>query len=157
MQPTPFRYKVSHLTSSPNLSQVDEVQLYTDRAPDGYRSLHTTLQLITEQGCKTLPVKVNPGTEANIIPLSRYSSLFPHHFHANSTLKANSLRKSKATCSLHDDTTHKFIGFFMVDVQHKTRPDAIPISFYVFKDSTRPSTLLCCIHPPRCPTIQSPQ
>ena len=52
--PTPFRYKVSHLTSSPNLSQVDESQLYTDRAPDGYRSFHTTLQLITKQGCKTL-------------------------------------------------------------------------------------------------------
>ena len=53
--PTPFRYKVSHLTSSPNLSQVDEGQLYTDRAPNGYRSFHTTLQLITKQGCKSLP------------------------------------------------------------------------------------------------------
>ena len=30
----------------------------------------------------------------------------------------------------------------MVDVQHRTRQDAIPISFHVFKDSTRPSTLL---------------
>ena len=140
--PTPYRYKVSHLTSSPNLSQVDEGQLYTNRAPDGYRSFHTTLQLITKQGCKPLQVKVNQGAEANIIPLSRYRSLFPQHFHANSTLKANSLRKPKATWSLHNGTTHKFIGFFTVDDQHKTRPDAIPISFYVFKDSTRPSTLL---------------
>ena len=30
----------------------------------------------------------------------------------------------------------------MVDVQHKTKPDVIPISFYIFKDSTRPFTLL---------------
>ena len=88
------------------------------------------------------PVKVDPGAEANIIPLSRYRSLFPHHFHTNGTLRANSFRKSKATWSLHDGTTHKFIGFLMIDIQHKTRPDAIPISFYVFKDSTRPSTLL---------------
>ena len=95
-----------------------------------------------KQGCKSLPVKVDPGAEASIIPLSRYKSLFSHHFHPNGTLRANSLRKSKATWSLHDGTTHKFIGFFTVDVQHKTRPDAIPISFYVFKDSTRPSTLL---------------
>ena len=94
------------------------------------------------QGCKSLPVKVDPGAEANIIPLSRYRSLFPHHFYTNSTLRANSLRKSKATWSPHDGTTHIFIGFFTVDVQDKTRPDAIPISFYVFKDSTRPSTLL---------------
>ena len=140
--PTPFRYKVSHLTSSPNLSQVDESQLYTDRAPGGYRSFHTTLQLVTKQSCKSLWVKVDPGAEANIIPLSRYRSLFPHHFHTNGTLRANSLRKSKATWSPHDDTSHKFIGFFMVDVQQKTRTGAIPISFYVFKDSARPSTLL---------------
>ena len=95
-----------------------------------------------KQGCKSLRVKVDPGAEANILPLSRYRSIFPHHCHTNGTLKANFLRKSKATWSPHDATTHKFIGFFTIDVQHKTRPDAIPISFYVFKDSTRPSTLL---------------
>ena len=128
--------------SSPNLSHVDEGQLYTDKAPNGYRLFHTTLQLIMRQGYKSLPVKINPGAEANIIPLSRYRSLFPHHFHTNGTLRANCLRKSKATWSLHDGTTHKFIGFLMVDVQHKTRLDTIPISFYVFEDSTKPSTLL---------------
>ena len=138
----PFRYKVSHLTSSLDLSQVDEGQLYTDKAPNGHRSFHTTLQLVTKQGCKSLPVKVDPGSDTNIIPLSRYRSLFPHHFHTNSTLKAKSLRKANVTWSLHDGTTHKFIGFFMVDVQHKTKPDVIPISFYVLKDSTRPFTLL---------------
>ena len=53
-----------------------------------------------------------------------------------------SLRKTNATWSAHDGTTHNFIGFFTKDVQHKTKPDVIPISFYVFKDSTRPSTLL---------------
>ena len=138
----PFRYKVSHFTSSLDLSQVDEGQLYTDKSPNGHRSFYTTLQLVTKEFCKSLPVKVDPGADANIIPLSRYRFLFSHHFHSNSTLKANSLRKSKATWSPHDGTTHKFIGFFTVDVQHKTKPDVIPISFYVFKDSMRPFTLL---------------
>ena len=93
----PFRYKVSHLTSSLDLSQVDEGQLYTDKAPDGHRLFHTTFQLVTKNGCKSLPVKVDPGADANIIPLSRYRSLFPHYFHSSGTLKAHSLRKSKAT------------------------------------------------------------
>ena len=52
------RYKVSHLTSSPNLSQVDEGQLYPDRAPDGYKTIpyklatshETRLQIIKGQG-----------------------------------------------------------------------------------------------------------
>ena len=140
--PTPYRYKASHLTSSIDQSQAGEGQLYTDLAPDGHRSFHTTLQLITKQGSKSLSVKVNPGADANIIPLSRYRSLFPQHFHSNGTLKANSLRKPKATWSLHDGTTHRFIGFFMIDVHHKTKLGIIPISFYVLKDSIRPFTLL---------------
>ena len=89
--PTPYIYKVSHLTSSIDQSQVDEGQLYTDMAPDGHRSFHTTLQLITKQGSKSLLVRVNLGADANIIPLSRYWSLFPQHFHTNGTLRANSL------------------------------------------------------------------
>ena len=140
--PTPYRYKVSHFTLFQDHSPTDESQLYTDKAPDGHRAFHTTLQLVTRQGPKPLSVKVNPEADASIIPLSRYRSLFPYHFHSNGTLKSRSLRKTNTTWSAHDDTTHNFIGFFTIDVQHKTKPDVIPISFYVFKDSTRPSTLL---------------
>ena len=100
------------------------------------------MQLVTRQGPKPLKVKVHPGADASIIPLSRYRSLFPHHFHTNGTLRSRSLRKTNATWSAHDGTTHNFLGFFTIDVQHKTKPDVIPISFYVFKDSTRPFTLL---------------
>ena len=140
--PTPYRYKVSHFTLFQDHPPTDKGQLYTHKAPDGHRAFHTTLQLDTRQGPKPLLVKVNPGADASIIPLSRYKSLFPHHFHSNSTLKSRSLRKTNVTWSAHDGTTHNFIGFFTIDVQHKTKPDVIPISFYVFKDSTRPSTLL---------------
>ena len=41
-------------------SQTGKGQLYTDRAPDGHRAFHTTLQLVTKQGCKPLPIKVDP-------------------------------------------------------------------------------------------------
>ena len=58
--PMPFRYKVSHLTSSLDLFQADEGQLYTDKASDGHRLFHTALQLVTKQGCKSLLVKINP-------------------------------------------------------------------------------------------------
>ena len=139
--PTPYRYKVSHFSLFQDHSPTDEGQLYTDKAPDGHRAFHTTLQLVTRQGPKPLSVKVNPGADASIIPLSRYRSLFPHHFHTNGTLRSRSLRKTNATWSAHNGTTHNFIGFFTIDVQHKTKPDVIPISFYIFKDSTRPSTL----------------
>ena len=139
---TPYRNQVSHLTSSIFQSQVNEGQLYTDMAQDGHQLFHMTLQLITKQSCKPLSVKVTPGADANIIPLSQYGSIFLQHFHSNRTLKVNSLRKIRATWSLHDGKTHHFSGFFTVDVQHKTKCDIIPISFYVFKDSTRPSTLI---------------
>ena len=140
--PTAYKCKVSHFSLFQDHSPTNEGQLYTDKAPDGHRAFHTTLQLITRQGPKPLKVKVDPGADASIIPLSRYRSLFPHHFHTNGTLRSRSLRKTNATWSVHDGTTHNFIGFFTIDVQHKTKPDVIPISFYVFKDSTRPSTLL---------------
>ena len=148
--PTPYRYKVSHFSLFQDHSPTDEGQLYTDKAPDSHRAFHTTLQLVTRQGPKPLSVKVNPGADASIIPLSRYRSLFPHHFHSNGTLKSRSLRKTNATSSAHDGTTHNFIGFFTIDVQHKTKLDVLPISFYVFKDSTRLPTLLsyaASIHP----------
>ena len=138
--PTPYRYKVTHFSLFQDHSPTNEGQLYTDKAPDGHRAFHTTLQLVTRQGPKPLKVKVNPGADASIIPLSRYRSLFPHHFHTNSTLRSRSLRKTNTTWSAHDGTTHNFFGFFTIDVQHKTKADVI--SFYIFKDSTRPFTLL---------------
>ena len=50
-------------------SYSNEDQLYMDRAPDGQKSFHTTLQLVSKQGCKSLLVKVDPGADVNTIPL----------------------------------------------------------------------------------------
>ena len=72
---TQKRHQVSHFKSS-TPSQTGKGQLYTDRALDGCRAFHTTLQLVTKQGCKPLPIKVNHGADVNTIPLSKYRSLF---------------------------------------------------------------------------------
>ena len=57
-----------------------EGRLLADTISDGHASFHTMLQMITKQGCKTIPVKVDPGAEVNTMPLSKYKKLFPVHF-----------------------------------------------------------------------------
>ena len=66
---TLYRHQISNFKSS-TPSQMDEVKLYTNRASDGHRAFHTTLQLVTKQGCKPLPIKVAPRADVNTIPLS---------------------------------------------------------------------------------------
>ena len=119
----------------------NEDQLYMDRAPDGLKSFHTTLQLITKQGCKSLLVKVDPGTDINTIPLSQYKTLSPNHFTRDGQLKKNVLRNTASTWSLHNGTTKQFLGYFTIDAQHKTYPQILPLTFYVFEDISRPFTL----------------
>ena len=70
-----------------------EGQLYTDRAPDGQTSFHTTLQMVTKQGCKPLPVKVDPGADINTIPLKCYKTIFPQHFSKDGHFKEECLKK----------------------------------------------------------------
>ena len=139
--PTLYRHQVSHLISS-DTSQTQKGQLYTDRAPDGHRSFHTMLQLVTKQGCQSILVKVDPGADVNTIPLSHFKTLFPQDFNKNGNLKKNILRSITCTWSPHGGHIQWFLGYFTIDVQHKTTPDVIPISLYVFEDSTRPFMLL---------------
>ena len=123
-------------------SSCNEGQLYMDRAPDGQRSFHTTLQLVTKQGCRSLLVMVDLGTDVNTIPLSCYKTLFPKHFTKNGHLKQNALRSIASTWSPHNGRTKQFLGYFMIDVQHKTSPQITPLSFYIFEETTRPFTLI---------------
>ena len=61
--------QVSHLTSH-NMASSIETNLITDTMLDGHTAFHTTLQIVTSQGCKNLQVKVDPGTDSSIIPVS---------------------------------------------------------------------------------------
>ena len=87
-----------------------EGQLYTDQASDGQISFHTTLQMVTKQGCKPLPVKVDPGADINTIPLTCYKTTFPQHFTKDGHLKKNVLRSTASTWSLHDGQKKTFPG-----------------------------------------------
>ena len=78
--PTPHRHQVSHIMSFNPTTACNEGHLYRHQAPDGQTSFHTTLQMVTKQGCKPLPVKVDPGADINTIPLTCYKTIFPQHF-----------------------------------------------------------------------------
>ena len=140
--PTPHRHQVSHIMSFNPTTPCNEGQLYTDWAPDGQMSFHTTLQMVTKQGCKPLPVKVDPGADINTIPLTCYKTIFPQHFTKDGHLKKNVLRSTASTWSLHDGQRKHFLGFFTGGIQHKTLPKLIPLSFYIFQDTTNPHLLL---------------
>ena len=47
-----------------------------------------------------------------------------------------------ASWSAHDGEYRHFLGYIVLNVQHKTTPQILPIKFYVFKDFTNPTTLL---------------
>ena len=66
-----------------------------DVALDGQTSFHTTLQMVTKQGSKSLPVKVNPSADVNTIPLTKYRKLFPAHFTKAGYLKLKALHPTR--------------------------------------------------------------
>ena len=118
-----------------------EGKLYTDWAPDSQTSFHIALQMVPKQGCKPLPVKVDPGADINTIPLTCYKTIFPQHFTRDGHLKKNVLRSTAGTWLLHDSQKKHFLGFFTIDIQHKTLPRLILLS-YIFEDTTNPFLLL---------------
>ena len=105
-------------------------------------SPHTTLQMITKQDSKPIPVKGQPGTNVNTIPLSKYRKLFPVHFTMAGNVKQKSLQPTRHTWTVHGNTPQQFLGFFIADIYHKTQPEILPVRFYVFKDTTSPKILL---------------
>ena len=98
--------------------------------------------MVTKQGSKSLPVKVNPGIDVNTIPLTKYRKLFPAQFTKVGNLKQKSLHPTRHTWTVHDETPQQFLGFFIADIHHKTQLEVLPIRFYVFKDTTSPKILL---------------
>ena len=139
--PTLYRHQVSHLISS-DTSQTQEGQLYTDRAPDGQRSFHTTLQMVTKQGCKSVLVKVDPGADVYTIPLSHFKTLFPHHFNKDGHLKQNTLRSTAYSWYPHDGHTQYFLQYFTTDDQYKTTP--LMSYQYHFTSLKTPLDASCC-------------
>ena len=127
--------QMCHLTDSiPYSSQ--EGRLLTDITSDGHTSFHTMLQMITRHGCKSLLVQVDPGAEVNTMPLSKYKKLFPGHFTKPGNLRKKALQPIKHMWTAHNMGPQKFLGYFMMDIQHKTLPDILQFRFFVFNKST---------------------
>ena len=100
-----------------------EGKLHMDVASDGHTSFHTTLQMVTKQGSKPLPVKVDPGADVNTIPLTKYRKLFPVHFTKAGNLKQKALHPTRHAWTVHDETHQQFLGYFIADIYHKTIPE----------------------------------
>ena len=139
--PTPHVHQVSHITHILPRPYAAEGQLITDRASNGHTSFHTTLQVDTKQGAKLISVKVDPGAEANTIPLSCYRKLFKKNFTKAGNIKRNVLCPTSHLWSSHDSTPQKFLGYFIINIHHKTISKTLPVRFYVFQDTSPPILL----------------
>ena len=53
--------------------------------------------MITKQGCKSIPVKVDPGAEVNTLPLGKYKKLLPAHIPKLGNLKRKALQPTTHT------------------------------------------------------------
>ena len=150
--------QVSHLTSHSMASSI-ETNLITDTALDGHTAFHTTLQIVTSQGCKNLQVKVVPGADCCIIPLSHFCSAFPKHFTKSGTLKKSALQPMLTTWSGHDGKHRHLLGYIVLNIQHKTTPQILPINFLCFRGPHKSSDLivLCSIIKARHSAIHSTQ
>ena len=136
-----FHQQVSHLTTHNTVSSL-ETNLVTDTTIDVQIEFHTMLQIITSQGHKPLHVKVDPGAECSSIPLSHFCKAFPKHFTKSGAMKKSALKPMWMTWSAHDGTCQNFLGYIMLDIQHKTLPQTLLCKFYVSEDSASPHILL---------------
>ena len=136
-----FHQQVSHLTTH-NMASSVETHLITDSVIDGQTAFHTTLQIVTSQGGK--PPLCKSGSRCRL----QYNSPVPlpfsisKHFTKSGALKKSALKPMYATWSAHDGECRHFLGYIVLNVQHKTTPQILPIKFYVFEDFTNPTIIL---------------
>ena len=113
-----------------------------ERASDGQVAFYTRLDLPAQSGTKTMVVKIDPGTQVNTIPLSRYRTLYPNHLNISRYPKAKSLEATNHTWMSHDGLPKPFLGHFITEVSHAKEPRMYLVRFYVFEDATNPPCLL---------------
>ena len=130
--------QVSHLATHNTVASL-ETHLITDTTIDGQTEFHTMLQVTTSQGCKPLHVKVDPGAESSLFPLSHFCHAFPKHFTKSGALKKAALIPMWQTWSAHDGTCQSFLGYIMLNIQHKTLHQTLLIKFFIFEDATSPT------------------
>ena len=103
-----------------------EGKLYTESASDGQVAFFTCLHLPAQNGTKTMVVKIDPGTQVNTIPLSRYHDLYPNNLTKSRYPKSKSLMPTHHTWISHDDLPKHFLGHFIVEVVHAKESPLYP-------------------------------
>ena len=119
-----------------------EGKLFTESASDGQVAFCTCLHLPAQSGTKSMTVKIDPGTQVNTIPLSKYHTLYPNKLTKSRYPKAKTLMPTHHTWISHDGLPKPFLGHFIVEVVHAKEPRMYPVRCYVFKDATSPHILL---------------
>ena len=89
-----------------------------------------------------MTVKIDPGTQVNTIPLSRYQKLYLTKFDETRLPISSTLSPTFHTWISHDGLPKPFLGYFITEVLHATLPKSYPTCCYVFKDATSPQILL---------------
>ena len=89
-----------------------------------------------------MTVKIDPGTQVNTIPLSKYHTLYPNKLTKSRYPNAEFLIPTHHSWIFHSGLSKPFLGHFIVEVAHAKAPRTYPVRFYVFEDATSPHILL---------------
>ena len=93
---------------------------------------------------KTITFKIDPGTQVNIISLSKYWKIFPHKINAAKNSKQGALNSTKHSWISNDGKLQPFLGQFIADVKHASQLRSYPMQFYIFEDTMSLQILLSC-------------
>ena len=94
------------------------------------------LKLPHRNGIDNVTVKVDNGTEGNILPLNFFRAMFPHALDANGYPKPGFLRGSKMTLECYDDGKLVNHGSIKLRLQHYLEKSFQDHSFYIVETKT---------------------
>ena len=109
-----------------------------DTDPEGKTKILTMLQLKLphHNGIDDVTVKVDDGTEGNILPLNSFRAMFPHALDTNGYPKPGFLRGSKTMLECYDDGKLVNHGSIKLRLQHYSEKSFQDHSFYVVETKT---------------------
>ena len=149
-QHTPFLYNQDSIKVIAAPSFTDNVKgsaypkegsLLTEWASDGQVSFYTHLMQPTQNGTRSMTVKINPGAQVNTTPEQVLEAL-PHKISESRYPKPGTLIPTSHSWISHDSKPHPFLGHFIPEVNHATLPRPYPTNFYVIEDATSSQILL---------------
>ena len=112
--------------------------------PEGKTKILTILQIKLPHcnGIDDLKVKVDDGTEGNILPLNSFRTMFPHALDMNGYPKPGFLRGSKTALEWYDDGKLINHGSIKLRLQHYSEKSFQDHSFYVVETKTPKPTIV---------------